>query len=99
MQVPELAKGVLKQSSSNMALEYPPGLNVLNFEQKNRLFATLSTVFPISNIWQYRLAFSHPVTPRFFNNIITLPKTNITPEHRSSQKQINLPTTDFQGLH
>ena len=28
----------------------------------------------------------------------TLPKTNITPENRPPQKEISIPTIDFQGI-
>ena len=30
--------------------------------------------------------------------VVTLPETNIAPENGQSQKEIHLPTTDFQEL-
>ena len=66
----------------------------------SRLLATLEMMGGPKNNGRYEeitLGSLH-VFSAFFWLLVTLPETNIAPETRPSQKEINLPIIHFQGL-
>ena len=73
----------------------------------SRVFSIQATFLGYVSLVEQKVGVrSHPqksfwceaVNLRNFQEILTLPRTNIVPENRPSQKEIYLPTINFQGL-
>ena len=83
-------------------LKPPIRLTVETFPGKpTHWWSNLTTTFQLSNElkpWLFRVSIY--IVCRGFKNytVTTLPKTNISPENRHSQKESSLPTTNFQGI-